>query len=160
MKKSILTTCILALGFTAFQACGPSQEEIKAKEQATKDSLAQVETARLARIESDRLAQVEAQRLADVEAEKERRRIEFSADGKFTVQVEASRGRELAEKHAQMWKKRGFPNSYVVQFGDDTTGDVWFRVRLGSFATKKMANKVATLIFEDYKMKTWVTNRN
>lgn len=161
MKKSILTTLVFALGFSAFQACGPSQEEIKAKEQAKKDSLAQVESARNAQIEADRLAaQAESQRLAAIEAEKERRRIDFSKDGKYTVQVEASRGNDLAEKQVQVWKKRGFPDAYVVQFGNEATGEIWFRVRLGSFATKKMANKAANLVFEDYKLKAWVTTKS
>lgn len=157
MKKLLFSTLILSLGFMTIQSCGPTQEEIQAREAAVKDSLAKVEADRLAQIEADRLAQAEADRLAAIEAEKEKRRIEFSENGKYTVQVEASRGMATAETQIAMWKKRGFPNSYIVKFGDEAAGDVWFRVRLGRFGTKKMANKAAALVFEDYKVKAWVT---
>ncbi|TNE74372.1 SPOR domain-containing protein [bacterium] len=157
MKKLLLLGLTFSLGFLVIQGCGPSEEELRAKEKARQDSLAQVEAAKQAQIEAERLAQIEADRLAAIEAEKERRRIEFDPNGKYTVQVEASRARETAEKEIPKWKKRGYPDAFVVEFGDEQSGDVWFRVRLGRFATRKMADKAANVIFEDYKKKTWVT---
>ncbi len=157
MKKLLLIGLSISIGFMAIQGCGPSQEEIRAKEKAKQDSLARVEAQRQAQLEAERQAQLEAERLAAIEAEKEKRRIEFDANGKYTVQVEASRARETAEKQIPMWKKRGYPDAFVVQHGDESTGDVWFRVRLGRFATRQMADKAAGLVMEDYKRKTWVT---
>lgn len=157
MKKLLLIGLSISMGFMVIQGCGPSQEEIRAKEKAKQDSLARVEAQRQAQLEAERQAQLEAERLAAIEAEKERRRIEFDANGKYTVQVEASRARETAEKQIPIWKKRGYPDAFVVQHGDESTGDVWFRVRLGRFATRQMADKAAGLIMEDYKAKSWVT---
>lgn len=151
---------ILAL-FVSITACGPSQEEIRAKEKARQDSLARVETERLAKAEAERIAreqqEAEEKRLAEIEAENEKRRVDYDENGKFTVQVEASRALSTAEVELGMWKKRGYPNAFIVKFGDEETGDVWFRIRLGKFATRQMADKVASLVFTDFKRKTWVT---
>lgn len=140
-------------------ACGPSKEEREAREKFVADSLAKVDAAEKAKIAAEEAARkAEEERLAAIEAEKEKRRIEYDANGKYTVQVEAARGQESAEKELALWKKRGYKNAFIVKFGDESTGDVWFRLRLGRFATKKMANKVSILVKEDFNRKSWVTS--
>lgn len=160
MLKKIPAVLLSALLLTGY-ACGPSQEEIRAREKARQDSLAQVEAQRLAKAEAERIAneqrEAEERRLAEIEAEKERRRLEYDVNGKFTVQIEASRALSTAERELALWKKRGYTDAFIVKFGDEETGDVWFRIRLGKFATRQMAEKAAGLVFEDFKRKTWVT---
>lgn len=157
--KSLLSSASIFLLFSLFIIqCGPSEEEIKQQEQAVKDSVAevkaeQIELAKIAAEQEAERARLEAERI-----EKERKYVEFDDNGPITLQVEAWRSEDIAQKSAEKWQKRGFPNAYVVQSGDTTSGDVWFRVRLARFANRSWANKQAGLLKEQYKgLGTWVT---
>jgi septal ring-binding cell division protein DamX len=155
---------LLLAGSLVIQSCGPSQEEIRAKEKVRQDSIARVESERMAKMEAERIAveqkEIIEKKIEVAKAEKESKKLEFDAKGKYTVQVEASRSLTTAEKEIKIWKKRGFPDAFIVKFGSEETGEIWFRIRVGRFSTKQMANKAAELIFTDYKRKTWVTRAN
>jgi septal ring-binding cell division protein DamX len=161
MNKFRFIPIVLLAGSLLIQACGPSQEEIRAKEKVRQDSLARIESERMARMEAERITNEQKEKEEKIAQaiiqEKESKKIEFTENGKYTVQVEASRSLATAEKEITIWKKRGFPDSYVIKHGNEETGDVWFRIRVGRFASKQMANKAAEIIFTDYKRKTWVT---
>jgi hypothetical protein len=138
--------------------CGPSEEELRRQEQARQDSLEQV---RQQRLEQQRLDSLEQARQDSLEAvrleEAERRRIEFDENGPFAVQVEAWRSEDKAQAQVSKWQERGYENAYVVKHGNEERGDVWFRVRLGRFATMEMAEKFQALLREDYNAQSWIS---
>lgn len=157
--KSFLSLASIVLLFSLFTLqCGKSEKEVQKQKQANQDSIAKVklaneEAARIAAEKEAERARLEAERI-----EKERIYVEFDDNGPITLQVEAWRSEDIAQQSAEKWQKRGFPNAYVVQFGDTTSGDVWFRVRLARFANRSWANKQAGLLKEKYKgLGTWVT---
>lgn len=157
MNKPGLYLLLLALVFGVFQACGPSEEEKRAAEQARLDSLRQAEQTRLAQIQKareDSLARVEqaAQML-----EEERNAFNFSEDGNYVVQVGAWRSQEKAESYKQKWADRDYANLYVVKFGDDNSGDVWYRVRVGFFDTKEDAEKLGVQLSQEINSGYWVS---
>jgi len=151
-----LITAIISIGL--LNACGPSEEEIRQREQARQDSLEQV---RQQRIEQQRQDSIQQARQDSIEAakqrERERNRIEFDSDGAFAVQVEAWRSRDKAEAQVQKWVDRGYENAYVVKFGNEETGDIWFRVRLGHLATKDMAEKLEAKLKREYNEPSWTS---
>jgi hypothetical protein len=57
----------------------------------------------------------------------------------------------------QKWVDRGYEKAYVVKYGNEETGDVWFRVRLGHLATKDMANKLKDKLQREYNEPSWIS---
>lgn len=163
MKRtlSIYTLLIVIVGVTTW-GCGPSDEEKRIAEQARQDSIAEaradsIEKANKA--EADRLRQIELEqkRQEELQAERERKTITYDENGVYTVQIESWRSEDVAEKVLDRWKKRGMDNAFIVRYGNEDSGDIWFRVRLGKYATRAMAEKHAKLILEDFNRKTWIT---
>lgn len=154
-----LLTSIIAISL--LNACGPSEEEIRQREQARQDSLEKV---RQQRLEQQRQDSIEQARQDSIEAakkrERERNRIEFASDGAFAVQVEAWRSRDKAQAQVQKWVDRGYENAYVVKFGKEETGNIWFRVRLGRLATKDMAEKLESKLMREYDAQSWTSMAN
>lgn len=152
--KSIIGLSILVI--ILIQACGPTEEELRQREQARLDSLQRVQVEQLeqARMDSMNVAQQQAEQLALAEAE--RRNITYSSDGPFSIQVGSWRSEEKANEMIEKWKSNGFENAYSVKFGSEETGDVWFRVRLGNVATIADAEKLQALVKEDFDMDTWI----
>lgn len=153
---------LLTVGLSLFalvlvvQACGPSEEELRQREQARLDSLERVQMQRLEQARIDSIAQAqraleEARRL-----EEERRTIAYDDMGAFSVQIGSWRSEEKAAEMVDYWKSHGFSHSYYVKFGSEETGDVWFRVRLGNVATLDEAHKLQSLVREDHDRTTWV----
>ena len=151
-----LITAIISIGL--LNACGPSEEEIQQREEARQDSLEKV---RQQRLEQQRQDSIQQARQDSIEAAKERKRernrIEFDSDGAFAVQVEAWRSRDKAEAQVQKWVDRGYENAHVVKFGNEETGDIWFRVRLGHLATMDMAEKLEAKIKREYDEPSWTS---
>lgn len=142
-------------------ACGPSEEEQRRQAQARQDSLERVRQQRMEQRRLDSLAQVRQDSIAAAQqAEKERSQIQFDKNGPFAVQVEAWRSEDKAQGQIEKWKGRGFDNAYVVKSGDENTGEVWFRVRLGRFATLDMAHQFQNQLQEDYQAQSWVSSTN
>lgn len=153
----LLTTITLVGMLTA---CGPSQEEQRQREQARQDSLEQVRQQQLEQQRQDSIARAKEQARQDsLEAAKKReeeQQIQFDPDGPLAVQVEAWRSREKAQAQVSKWKERGFPNAYVVKHGNEETGDVWFRVRLGRVPSLTIADRLGKQLQQEYNEKYWV----
>ena len=54
------------------------------------------------------------------------------------------------------WVDAGFENASVIEVGDESTGEIWFRVRLGRFANEQDADKAVTLLMDDHSTEGWV----
>lgn len=158
MKRIVSFLITSALAISLLNACGPSEEEIERREQARQDSLEQV---RQDSIEQARQDSIEQARQDSIQAakkrEKERNRIKFDPNGQFSVQVEAWRSEKKAENQVQKWIDRGYENAYVVKYGNEETGDIWFRVRLGHLATKDMAEKLKDKLQREYNERSWIS---
>lgn len=89
--------------------------------------------------------------------ERERNQIEFDSNGAFAVQVEAWRSRDKAQAQVQKWVERGYENAYVVKMGNEETGDIWFRVRLGRVASKAMAKKLEAKVMNNHNEEAWTS---
>lgn len=161
MKQVIIYLITAALAISMFTGCGPSEEEVQQREQARQDSLEQMRQQRLAEQRQDSIEQARQDSIAAAKKEEEERnRIEFDSDGSFAVQVEAWRSEEKAEAQVQKWIDRGYENAYVVKHGNEDTGDVWFRVRLGHLGTKEMAEKLRNKLQEEYNEPSWISVTN
>ncbi|MEL7833467.1 SPOR domain-containing protein [Fodinibius sp. Rm-B-1B1-1] len=157
MKRIVIFLITSAIAISMLQACGPSEEEIERREQARQDSLERVEQQRLEKQRQDSIEQARQDSIEAAKRERERNRIEYDSNGKFAVQVEAWRSEVKAEQQVQKWADRGYENAYVVKMGNEETGDVWFRVRLGRVATEAMAEKLQDKLMRNYNEKSWVS---
>ncbi len=141
--------------------CGPSEEEQRKAEQARQDSLEEVRQQRLEEQRQDSIARADsikaAEEAQEAEEEEERMDVAFDEDGNFAVQVEAWRSRSKAEEQIGKWQNRGFENAFVVQHGNEETGDVWFRVRLGRLSTQEAARNLQAQIKENYGANSWIS---
>ena len=175
MKRWISFLVIAATAIAAMNACGPSEEELERRRQARQDSLEQVRQDSIEQARRDSIAQaradsIEAARQRALEAE--RNRIEYDAEGNIALQVEAWRSlcersdgdsdswSGKAAQRLKTWKNRGYENAYVVKFGEEATGNIWYRIRLGRFSSSEMANKLARKLREEYNTKVWITDVN
>ena len=158
--KSITSLLVSALFLLFLVQCGQKDEEVIKQEEAKKEIIEQAKADSIKEVkEIEAAAAAEQAKLEAERIEKERLYVEFDENGPITLQVEAWRSEDGANNSAEKWKKRGFPNAYVVQHGDSASGDVWFRVRLARFANRTWAKKQASLLQEKYKgMQTWVTS--
>lgn len=173
MKHSIIYILAVALTLTAIHGCGPDEEELlrqqQAEEQARLDSLQRVMQAEAEQARQDSIREAREARIAEAEAaaeqeERERREreraeaITYSRDGAFTVQVRSWRSEEKAEEHAQLWRGRGFEHVYVTKYGDESVGDVWFRVRLGNVPNYTMAQRLRERVEREHRADAWIAS--
>ncbi|MEX0770152.1 MAG: SPOR domain-containing protein [Balneolaceae bacterium] len=146
----------------SLQACGPDEEELRqqqiAEEQARQDSIKQAMEAEREQMRQDELEQ--QAREESMAEEVDSPPIEYNPDGRFTVQVQSWRSREKAEKQAKIWQDRGFSHAYIVQFGIEEMGDIWFRVRLGNVSTLEMANRLKERIQNEHNTEAWIDMAN
>lgn len=154
-----LFTGVLAIFL--INACGPSEEELQREEQARQDSLEQAREQQREEIRQDSLEKARAdsiEQAQEEEQEEEEEAIVFDEDGNFSLQVESWRSEDRAEQNVSAWKERGFDNAYVVKYGDEERGDVWFRVRLGRAADREAAEKAGELLADEYNVDYWISN--
>ena len=154
MKKASLLLFLMAFAMIGF-SCGESEADRMAREQARIDSIRVAEQAALeARMQAveDSLAAVEAVRLAEEAA---KTAYTFDENGTYVLQTGAWRSEVKANLIADRWSRR-VSAAYVVQGGDETSGDVWFRVRIGYFPTMQDAQNFGAEMGLSY----WVTTRN
>jgi len=159
MKKTLLYLIFCMAGFLLIQACGPSEDNLQQREQPSPDS---VDLERMQRVEQariDSMAMVQRQLDEERRLEEERRIINYTSDGPFTVQVGSWRSEAKAQELVAAWQKRGFENAYLTKFGSDESGDVWFRVRLGRVSNQTEAKKLQALVKEDYNASSWVDSK-
>ncbi|MFU8812733.1 MAG: SPOR domain-containing protein [Balneolaceae bacterium] len=157
MKTPILFLLTACLSIGLLQACGdsgPSQEEIQQRLQAERDSLEQVYAQQLEQARLDSIAQAQADSIA---AEEERRRVQYSETGPYLVQVAAWRSPAKAQQQADAWMERGYERAFVVEYGTPETGDVWYRVRIGRFETRDMAERVQDNLRQDHDAQSWIS---
>ena len=157
MKRVVIFLITSAMAISMLQACGPSEEEIQQREQARQDSLERVEQQRLEQQRQDSIEQARQDSIEAAKRERQRNRVEYDSNGAFAVQVEAWRSKEKAEGQIQKWVDRGYENAYVVKMGNEETGDIWFRVRLGRVATKDMAEKLQDKLMRNHSEKSWIS---
>ncbi|MEX2404678.1 MAG: SPOR domain-containing protein [Balneolales bacterium] len=149
------------------QACGPTQQEIEERELAIQDSLASVQeekeaAAELAakqkeeKLEEEAEAEVEEVKLEEEQVEEDYSPIIFDENGSYSLQVEAWRSEKVAEEGIKRWKDRGFDDAFVVQYGDESTGDIWFRIRLGRFGSRAMAQRQKDALVTDFDIPAWI----
>jgi cell division protein FtsN len=152
MKTYYLLPLTIGLMFTLTQCdqpaseSTPTPEEIAAIEQAREDSLQAVARAEEAARQEALRQQVEAERTT----------LSYDEEGMFVVQLSAWRSAEKAETMQSYWINAGFANASVIEVGDESTGEIWYRVRLGRFATEQDASKAVTLLMDDHSTEGWV----
>lgn len=158
MRRIVIFLVTSIFAISLLNACGPSEEEKQRREQARQDSLEQIRQQRLAQQRQDSIEQARQDSIAAArKRERERNRITFVEDGTFAVQVEAWRSKDKAQGQVQKWVDRGYENAYVVKFGDEATGNIWFRVRLGRVPTKAMAKKLQEKLRSEYNEPSWIS---
>lgn len=161
MRQALILLIASAITVGMLNACGPSEEEIQQREQARQDSLEQVRQQQLEQQRQDSIEQARQDSIRAAEKrEAERNRIEFDENGRFAVQVESWRSEEKAQEQVQKWQERGFENVSVVKHGNEETGNIWFRVRLGQVASMEMAQKLQEKLKSDYQAQSWVSTAN
>jgi len=152
MKTYYLLPLTVGLIFTLTQCdqpaseSTPTPEELAAIEQAREDSLQAVARAEEAARQEALRQQVEAERTT----------LSYDEEGMFVVQLSAWRSAEKAETMQSYWVNAGFENASVIEVGDESTGEIWYRVRLGRFATEQDASKAVTLLMDDHSTEGWV----
>lgn len=152
MKTYYLLPLTIGLMFTLTQCdqpaseSTPTPEELAAIEQAREDSLQAVARAEEAARQKALRQQVEAERTT----------LSYDEEGMFVVQLSAWRSAEKAETMQSYWVNAGFENASVIEVGDESTGEIWYRVRLGRFATEQDASKAVTLLMDDHSTEGWV----
>lgn len=158
MRQLIIFTVLAATLIGLMSACGPSEEELQRREQARQDSLERVRQQQIQQQRLDSIAQVRQDSIDAVKEEEEQRsQIQFDENGSFTVQTEAWRSEAKAQNQAKIWMDRGYEQAYVVKHGNEKTGDIWFRVRLGRFASKSMAQNFQTVLMDEYNANSWIS---
>ncbi|MDA0671156.1 MAG: SPOR domain-containing protein [Bacteroidetes bacterium] len=152
MKLSTLIPLFLLVLFTLTQCDQsandpePTAEQQAAAEQARQDSLQEVARAEEAARQEALRQQVEAERTT----------LNYDDEGMFVVQLSAWRSSDKAETMKSHWTESGFENASVIEVGDEATGEIWYRVRLGRFANEQDAAKAVTLLMDDHSTEGWV----
>lgn len=156
MKNISIYTLLLAFALITVQGCGPSEEERRAAEQARLDSLRQVEQQRIAELmqaREDSLARVAQQE----QMEEEESSTQFAEDGEYAVQVGAFRSESQANAYKNKLSDREYPHVYTVMIGEEETGDIWYRLRVGFFATKAEAEEFGAELGTELNTGYWVS---
>lgn len=167
MKSTLVYLLGIAVILSLMNACGPSeQEQQQQRQQARMDSLQQVRRQQQQqRLDSLRRAKAEAEKRAEEQQQEEQQeppqneiQVQFNPNGNLALQVEAWRSREKAEAQVSKWRDRGFPNAYVVKHGNEATGNIWFRVRLGRVGSMEMAQRLGARLQQQYGERYWIAN--
>lgn len=146
MRRSLTT--LLFVGSTIWMAaCGPSEEDLQKETQARRDSLAQALAQR--EVTADSTGSNPGSSGTD-------RTFEFNESGRFAVQVGSWRSETKAASLVDVWKQRGYASAYLESFGNESTGDVWFRVRLGNLASRADADALVHQLKQTHGASAWV----
>lgn len=158
MKNIGLKLLFVVIGFGLLQACGESEEQKRAREQARMDSLLKVQqqeiAAEMARLEREAAINTE---LPEAEEETASIGYGFVENGQYAVQVGAFRSKEKAEGYLTKWADREYPSVYTVKVGEEEFGDVWYRVRVGFFGTKADAEILGQELSKEINSGYWVS---
>ncbi|NBC27828.1 MAG: hypothetical protein GVY08_13270 [Bacteroidetes bacterium] len=160
MKNLLITFTAIFVAVAFLQACGQEEEvDTQTEEQAVQDSLEQAYQAELEQMRQDSIEQARADSIAAAQQEEEEQSTEFdfSDSGNFVVQVEAWRSQDKAERQAQEWQNRGYEETSVVAYGTPSTGNIWYRVRIGRFESRETAENFQQMIADEYGSMSWVS---
>mgnify|MGYP002277391518 CR=1 FL=1 len=157
-------SAVLVMGLMI--GCGSEEQDDQQtrqqKEQAKQDSIARAKADSIARAKADSAAKAKQQKQQQKEQQEQEEKltldnINFNSSGAFSVQVEAWRSQDKAQQQVSKWKERGFSNAYVVKVGNEDTGNIWFRVRLGRISDKPSAERLSKLVKQKYNEKSWIS---
>lgn len=163
MKNIGVKLVLVVLGFAMLQACGETEEQRRAKEQARMDSLRKVQqqeiAQEMARLEKENAASTETSEASEDMSEDASDNMEYTfvEDGQYAVQVGAFRSEDKAKGYISKWSDRNYPSAYTVKIGEEEYGDVWFRVRVGFFETKEDAAMLGTELAKEMNSGYWVS---
>jgi cell division septation protein DedD len=157
----LLSTVVLIFSLSA--CGGESEEEKQARLQAYQDSLRAVEQAKIEAMMiemEDSITTSESNTIDEEMDETTNSEYDFSEEGQFLVQVGAWRSEEKAQSYVDSWSDRDYPNAYVIKTGNELTGDIWFRVRIGYFSTPISAENFGSELSTEINSGYWVVNKN
>lgn len=162
MKNVHIFSLTLVMLLFSLASCGESEEEKQARLQAYQDSLRAVEQAKVAEMMAQMQDSIEAAEAEEMPVEEETTSSSPSLveDGAFVVQVGAWRSEDKAQMFVNQWADRNYPNAYVVKIGDEATGDIWFRVRVGDFNAKADAESFGAELSSEINSGYWVATKN
>lgn len=164
MKNVHIFSIALAILFFSISACGgESEEEKQARLMAYQDSLRAVEQAKIAEMMAQMQDSISAAESAEIMEEPDdpvSSEYDFAENGSYVVQVGAWRSEEKAQSFVDTWSSRNYPNAYVVKTGNELTGDVWFRVRVGNFNTKLDAENFGAELAGEINSGYWVASKD
>lgn len=83
--------------------------------------------------------------------------VEYNDEGRFAVQVEAWRSEVKAQNRVLFWKDQGFAHATFAREGNESTGNIWFRVYLGRFANFADAREFKAIFTDRYDHEIWIT---
>lgn len=158
MKSALTYIITIILSLAMLQACAPEEPEVQRDQQAIQDSLDQVIEAEMEQLRQDSIAQAREDSMAAArEQQRNEQQIEYSDNGNFVVQVEAWRSEQKAQQHAEELVEKGYDQAYVVTYGNEDTGNIWYRVRIGQFDTREMAEQLQEKLQEEHDADSWVS---
>ncbi|HLR76727.1 MAG TPA: SPOR domain-containing protein [Balneolaceae bacterium] len=156
-----ILSCLLTIAVFTSACNNEKEKQQQEREQARQDSLEQVrkQQQQLRQQRKDSLAAARADSIASENKEPAFNPEEagMNKEGHYAVQVGAWRSKSKAQELAEDWKPRGFENAFVVQYGDNKTGNIWFRVRLGKFFTQEEAQKLQQWLHQKYETQSWIS---
>ena len=129
----------------------------QARQQAIQDSIARVQAKKEAQLAAQRERERVNKQKADSSSAHEPLSDVFTPSGDYTVQVSSWRSQWKALKELKKWKARGFSRAYVMKFGNEKTGNVWFRVRLGHLQSHADGEQIGKQIADKYDVSFWVS---
>jgi len=165
VKKGFSAVCILIAGLL-ISSCGKKTErqsqqqamQEQARQQAIQDSIASAQ----ARKEAQLAAQRERERMNKQEADSttEHEPVDggFPSSGDYALQVSSWRSQWKAQKELHKWRERGYTNAYLMKYGNEKTGDIWFRVRLGHLQNRSDGEQIGKEISSKYNIHFWIAH--
>jgi len=126
----------------------PVSQDIKSPEEITLPELTEKET-------KPTSAPPQTTKLPPAGKEEPKRQPTPSVNGYYTIQVMAISDRERAFSIRDSLKNKGYP-AYMVT-ATDPDDKVTYKVRIGRFATREEAQKVAQQVKEREGLTTWIT---
>lgn len=164
MKNKYIRVLSTAVLIFFISACGgETKEEKQARLQAYKDSLQSAQQAKIAEMMASVQDSIDAAiALSEMRALEKASGAEygFSKDGSYVVQIGAWRSKAKAQSYVNSWCKRNYQNVFITKKGDESTGDVWYRVRIGYFSTLDNAENFGSELSTEINSSYWVVNKN
>lgn len=153
---------LLIIFSLSFQACSPQDEPATEQEQENtqppEDSDNQAaETQMSVSEDDDEQAEIT---LDNSDTADKTNDSMYDASGAFTVQLGAFRNQYMAENEVGKWESKGFDRIFMQQEGNLDTGDIWYRVYTGRYASYQDAKEMAARIEQNQNEKAWARRLN